>query len=261
MRNIIKVLSVDWDFFFPDPSWYDWSHNEESGLGYEFLWQTRPGNRNIRTGEVAHLSYLPNKAMLDGFWGKVLGPSTLSGYRCPRILVCESHRTLGEQLLGLKGVSFDITNYDQHHDLGYDDRKTLDCGNWAAKVMERRRGSTIRQVYPAWRAEPKDGEFRPVKSFMERVSFSFWPDAQAIDPAIIFVCRSSCWTPPWADDEWLEFLKPLEKMISWEDRGQVEFVSKARHPGKAAAKSLADQWELFLKMKDLLPSPVQTPVG
>lgn len=231
----LTVLSVDWDYFFPDPSWYDWTHSEESGLFYEMIWSTRPGNHNIITGEVAYQSFVPDRKLLDGFWGRVLAPSL------PLIYVCESHKTLGEALSKIT-MPLDIWNFDQHHDLGYDKRKEMDCGNWAAHVMRQNRRSRYNLVYPPWRQE-KDNEEK-ASTFDSRCQTFYEPQGK-VKPDVLFVCRSSCWTPSWADEDWLEFLKPLEKISDgdpWRDRRFVEFVAKSRQPGKAESKTLAEQW-------------------
>jgi len=239
MPRRLKVLSIDWDYFFPDPSWYDWSHNEETNLFYEMIWSTRPGNQNLMTGEVAHQCFVPDRKLLDGFWDRVLAPSY------PLIYVCESHRTLGEALAEITRP-MDIWNFDQHHDLGYDDRKKMDCGNWAAHVLKQNKRSKYNLVYPPWRGDKKNAEPSPSckcqRTFLE-------PQGK-IKPDVLFICRSSCWTPSWADEEWLEFLKPLEKIACgypWRARKTVEFVTKARQPGKVAAARMAAEYEAMCR--------------
>lgn len=246
MRRL-TILSVDWDYFFPDPTWYDWSHNEESGLFYEIIWSTRPGNRNIMTGEVAYEKFIPDQKLLDGFWDRVLSPSY------PLIFVCESHKTLGEVLSKIT-MPMDIWNFDQHHDLGYDDRKEMDCGNWATYVLNQNKRSKYNLVYPPWRKDAPEAKNQLLRLKYARNkgkpplihrNLPVVEPPTGLKPDVLFVCRSSCWTPSWADEDWLEFLDPLEKLghgLPWKGRKTVEFVTKARQPGKAEAKVIADQW-------------------
>lgn len=245
MSRRLTVLSIDWDYFFPDPAWYDWGHNEENSLFYEMIWSTRPGNRNLRTGAEAYESFVPDRALMDGFWNRVLSKDNF-----PVIYVMESHKSLGQALLP-HAANYEIWNFDQHHDLGYDDRTGMDCGNWARRVLEKKRRSVIHQVYPPWRAD--NGE--KMTDFGKRVTVAYSFDRKPLDPDVVFVCRSSCWTPSWADEDWLEFLKPLQALGSgypWQDRTTVEFVTKAREPGRSQAKVLACQWNEMVKASGML---------
>jgi hypothetical protein len=235
MRRV-TVLSVDWDYFFPDPTWYDWTHNEESSLFYEMIWSTRPSSRNMMTGDIAYQSFVPDRKLLDGFWDRVLGPCH------PLIYVCESHKTLGEALDKVS-MPMDIWNFDQHHDLGYDKREEMDCGNWAAHVLKRNKRSRYNLVYPPWRAEKGNQEKDPTCRKKPRVLYEV---TQKIEPDVLFVCRSSCWTPSWSDKDWLAFLEPLEKIACgypWKERKFVEFVTKARYPNLAESAVIASQWD------------------
>lgn len=224
--KVLKVLSIDWDYFFPDPSWFDWSHNEESSLLYEMVWATRPGTHNLKTGARAVNAFVPDRALLDGFWDRTIVPDHLIF----KLVIAESHKTLGEELLKM-GLTYDITNFDQHHDMGYDERPEMDCGNWAKHVLKACPGSTYRVVYPPWRKGEPEGSRKVPTSKPRRVA-----------PDILFICRSSCWTPSWADEEWLKFTS-LALEMDFDKGTTCKFVTTARQPDAKTAMTIADQFE------------------
>ncbi len=43
----MNILSIDWDYFFPDTSEYDWGHNENS-IMLDFIWSTRCISRSLK---------------------------------------------------------------------------------------------------------------------------------------------------------------------------------------------------------------------
>ena len=148
----MNILSVDWDFFFPDTGPFDWGHRE-AAFFLEDVWWLRCSSRNLFTGERAIDVFWPDRQLLDGFWDKVCPTN-------PKILaITESHLDLFYVLRNLPGGSLTIYNFDQHCDLGDTDAEP-DCGNWASHALDM--GANIVQIYPEWRKhrpeKPEDGE-------------------------------------------------------------------------------------------------------
>lgn len=40
----MNILSIDWDYFFPDISEFDWSTNESNSFMFEAIWPLRADN-------------------------------------------------------------------------------------------------------------------------------------------------------------------------------------------------------------------------
>lgn len=183
-----KILSIDWDYFYPDSTNYDWGANEERDIYLNFLWNLRVGNVNLITQVPAMKEYIPR--VPKDFWRIVSNN--------PSLFVTESHADINE-IIKMNSI---VTNLDAHHDFGYDVKEKLDCGNWAKIATDDSRIKEYHLVYPAWRKE--NSECDNFKDIIGITSISYeLPVKQDYD--IIFICRSGCWTPPWHDDKFFKF--------------------------------------------------------
>jgi hypothetical protein len=122
---VIQILSVDWDYFFPNPMWYDWGHKEEP-LFMEFLWQIRATNRNLKTREWAVDQMRVDRNRRHNFWKKVCPDPNVAF-----LYVTESHKDIFDMLKGLSFGNMSVWNFDAHNDLSYSNRTTKECDNWA----------------------------------------------------------------------------------------------------------------------------------
>jgi len=250
----LNVLSVDWDYFFPDLIPYDWGHKEVPFFK-EAIWSLRASNRNLFTGAYALDEVSPRG--LESFWEKF----SLDGVTF--LSITDSHVDLAFILRELSFGPYDIYNCDQHHDLGYSygQPSGYDCGNWAYRVLQHEveslKVNSYNLIYPSWRLErPEHLEMESVDSRV-KIFYEIPKDLPSFD--FVFICRSSAWTPSWADNHWLQFIH------WWSDHYKTlyftsfreEFVEKARYPNIAEAhvlkrdaeKELAELWERA-KQKD-----------
>lgn len=214
------IISVDWDYFLPDLSGFDWGMNEEKGFFYEMIWLTRYRNRCMLTGQKAY------EIMLDyeGFWKDLLGGKTVR-----RIAITDSHKELSYFL----NSESDVYNFDQHHDFGYGQLEKLDCGNWARLSML----NTYALIYPKWRMErPETMKPNGIDIFYNHQAVML-PDK--ID--LVFVCRSSCWTPSWLDNCWLDFIEELEDFAphAWKNKIFAADLLKPRYFSQEVADRFA----------------------
>src|SRR5208282_3318381 len=127
-EKALHILSVDWDWFFPDISPYDWGVKEELPLFYELIWKVRATNRNLLTKAEALKEMVPDQNRLQSFWEKVCSnkPQT--------VIIAESHLLLYQfmKLERIKDAS--MVNFDAHHDCGYNNKNSKpDCSNWVFK--------------------------------------------------------------------------------------------------------------------------------
>ena len=244
---MINVLSIDWDFFFPDLAPFDWGHSEDRGLFYDAIWQMRAGNLDILTGDRAVDVVHPDLGLLDGFWERV----------CPRapvaIALVESHSSIKGWLDGASGDfgQFCVYNFDQHHDLfygkHYKESEDPDCGTWAGRGLHSGLIGEYHLIYPPWRKGLEEDVKTPDWARDQNYDIGFWPPEDLPDFQFVFICRSSCWTPSWADDKWIEFIehwKTNDRL--WNNKCHVPFVMEPRGLNHEKALVAADEWQKHL---------------
>jgi len=215
--NGLRILSIDWDYFFPDSFPYDWGHKEVVFF-LEAIWPVRLNNHNIITGEEAFKAYKPS--IPKDFWKRTVKGAAL-------LYVAESHASI----TALPFNHAIVTNLDAHHDCGYGHSTSLECGNWAHQA-----GSRIKefhQVYPSWR---KIGSEGPSQRQPDSIITGLPEQA---DYDLVFVCRSGCWTPPWYDTRFQAFLKQSGMETHFMD----QYAGKNRSPNMKAAKVLKVQMD------------------
>jgi len=236
------LLSIDWDFFFPDVAPYDWGHIE-SPLFYETIWITRCASFNLLTKQLAIDTMLPDQELLKSFWEK-----TVSG-KPKQVFIADSHLELYKVLEKVGPCLID--NFDAHHDFGYSDSfMQIDCGNWARKAMEYDLNPSYQLFYPEWRKECP--ETLKIKSGLFSIFFGLKKAPTHYD--YIFVCRSSAWTPTWADTEWMKFIRHWDSPWSisrnvWKDRITITpFAEVVRFPSLKQAREIAEKAHLNYAM-------------
>lgn len=189
------LLSVDWDFFFPNPLdggkcsgeealLYDWGHRE-SRFFVETIWPIRAAGFE-RAGR-------PLPVVEEGwrsFWSRFTFAPRV------KLFVAESHSFAADRRVK-RGVT-GVLNFDAHHDCGYSERwpAELDCGNWMLAY------DCPKQVrYPRWRVGAEGKPLVPVDLVKD--------DGSPIRAPIgrVFVCRSGAWVPPWCDTDFECFVQ------------------------------------------------------
>jgi hypothetical protein len=207
----MKILSIDFDYFFPDSSWFDWGHNENM-LFLETIWSIRAADIHLKTKQSAIDYYVPT--IPTDFWSLIKNK--------PNLFIAESHTRIC-QLLNTKNI---IYNLDAHHDCGYNYNKSVDCGNWASHALTI--NSKVHIIYPTWRKTSPEH-----KSLSQPTSISYkLPKPQNYD--VVFVCRSGCWVPTWCDTEFQKFITDSKLQVTKLD----DLVWKIREPTLTQAKEL-----------------------
>jgi hypothetical protein len=216
----IKMLIVDWDYFFPvkhsghEGPLYDWGHSEEGvvaalAMSGE-LWTIRAAG------------FLQNGLPLPGtsgeetnFWNRfVFSPET-------KLSIAESNAMAFDAEMASK-VN-ELWLYDAHHDSGYSapiskiaERGFLTCedwmiGYWSAGLPPHK----MHMRYPGWNSNALLKEPRPKIPALDRRVDNKYPVTETINH--VFVCRSSSWVPSWLDPYFTDFVlscpvnaKPVE---------------------------------------------------
>lgn len=214
------ILSVDWDYFFPNIDGFDWGMNEDNKFLYELVWHTRYDNKNIITKEKAK----DIKPTYNGkFWRDKVSDKFVRN-----IVITDSHKEIDYFIRPFET----IYNFDAHHDAGYGHEDKLDCGNWALNENI----EDYHVIYPFWRKESEERE----PHILLNCHFEDEKDIfNAEDIDFVYVCRSSCWTPSWCDDHWLKFLEELKSVCptAWENKLALDYALRARAFNAETAKA------------------------
>lgn len=212
--DLTRILSIDWDYFFPNSEPYDMGHSEHHGTELAtLLWMNRAHCKNILTGENLLTTYVPT--IPSDFWKKILKNK-------PTIYLAESHYRIWPLIEN--EMFAQVTSLDAHHDCGY---KTLnmnklyvDCSNWAAVGMKLARIGRMDLYYPSWRIIGSEGSIKGIGHHPTSTKHGLPEPAKYTK---IFVCRSGAWTPPWWDQTFQNFIResecPVESLESVDPRG------------------------------------------
>jgi hypothetical protein len=243
------ILSVDWDFFLPDTTAFDWGI-KEAPFWFEPVWITRADSWAIGRPDQLAVDIQPDSGLLTDFWKKV----------CPnpprRLVIRESHSELWT-LLEQDGDPSIVINYDAHHDLYYEDKPwereppIVECGSWAGAGLELGLISSYTVVYPQWRR--KAGEYPP-RRFMKKHGVQLRYQLQpAEDCDVLFICRSPSWSPTWCDDQWLEFIHHWQQYPDlWDTREYDPTTETARHPNRQQARDFKEQIDrAFAQLREM----------
>jgi len=222
---MVKILSVDWDYFFPDTFPFDWGHRENVFM-CEAIWNFRITSRNLLTKARAIDVFRPRKRDLETFWESIYPttrPEPLS------LCITESHRDLYTYLKWINRqfkVEIEVFNFDAHHDIHYGQKDEPECGNWVVRSYIDNLLQKYTLIYPRWRLHSAEG-------FGTDFEYDRYFKIPDVLPSFqfVFICRSSAWTPPWYDHKWLEFVKHWERYEDlWENKITIPEVLKARQP-------------------------------
>lgn len=213
----MRVLSIDWDYFFEENPMLDYGHKEEV-LFLDVLWRIRRSralvdrNGKIQERQIVDLTKeIPQR--VDPFM--IVGAAFNAKPRT--IAVAESHAAIVKLLKNADDV--ELINVDAHHDLHYGEvgrlPKKFNCGNWGSALIEAGKVTRWTQVYPTWRRnypEDDNGVFTWARKQLGSRFHVLYDDAFTFTPRssdLLFLCRSGCWIPPEYDKKFTSVCKVL----------------------------------------------------
>lgn len=189
-----RFLSIDWDFFinatadercilFPDGG----SENLPDSIR-KYIWDTRYGDPRLEDIEVDFDALQYIRKLCRSFCGKCL--------------ITESHKHAFDFIMEntTPDEQFEVYNIDFHHDLYDFGHKRVNCGNWVAKLKEKR--PNMKYVWVN-REDSEQLSKDEVQVVIMQMSFDAFKsrcgdDFQGLTNHL-FLCRSDMWSPPHLD--------------------------------------------------------------
>lgn len=225
----MRLLSVDWDYFFPRPDeihvgdpgdqWqlYDWGHRETE-FHRGLVWGSRA------TGFLLNNLPLPGlSGEQDNFWQRFRFSPRATCF------VADSHSQMGNNRV-CRYVT-EIHSYDAHHDCGYAPAGRLElaskeppkywtCDNWGQ--IHTLCGTPVHIHYPRWKLDALEIERSAIVEPASRQIDDVQPMSEPFDRLLIV--RSGAWVPPWLDANWERFIAacPIKRKVRLQpvdDRG------------------------------------------
>lgn len=233
----MKLITIDWDYFFPCPIWYDLSHFE-NGFMIHDIWYHRCNNFNIETGVSILDEYVPDMKLIDLFF------ENLRFDPC-RLVISESHMHIVENFNFFEVDA--IYNFDAHHDLFTSSEETgqINCGNWADYLLSQFEIDNYVIVHPEReKIKPSNPPLKPHThnySTNINVMYGIPDDLPVFD--FIHICRSGAWTPPWADHLFIEFVNRFNTFDVWQQKIVIDDPLAQRKPDHIEAIEVKSQFD------------------
>lgn len=241
----MKLLVVDWDFFFPDPnlmpfpedeeerveraltvlSLYDWGHSEHMLFMSQGVWAHRASAFMHRGVELPQMN-----EQKDYFWSRFrIKPRA-------QLFFADSNMHAANQRVS-RNVD-EVWLYDAHHDSGYKadsfqtvfETQKVTCEDWM--VGYKLFGAELHYRYPQWAAADAIGQPES-KQMQDAVDIA--QDDDSDNPVVfdrVFVCRSGSWVPTWCDQQFLNFIAeaPVARRICMDesDKPRPDMIEEGR---------------------------------
>jgi len=204
----VKLLVVDWDYFFPDKMgsgdrdeyMYDWGH-KETKFFIDQVWESRASNFFMRDLELPGTS-----GEEEDFWQRVsFNPGATLYYG-------DSNAWAASEKVSDKVT--EVLLLDAHHDSGYrgqlffpDLKRMARAGWWTCDdwmVYYACQGAQLTVRYPRWKTWAMRVEDSVGLGGLVDRGFDDGAPIEGVDR--VYVCRSGAWVPPWLDHKFIEFV-------------------------------------------------------
>lgn len=235
------LLSIDWDTWIPeDPRW-EFGH-AETYMFATFAWLTRGYaiDEMTTTGEE------------QTFWQRLQKRTKyLSTY--PTLLVSDSHAMMGSVLNTYDAD--EVVLIDAHHDMWpVDCEGSYTCSDWLRVWLEEDKRNRAHWIQPKW----SKGYVEIPTDLKKQVRHTWLPTMEKLlpttPPSVIHVCRSGCWTPPWLDAAFIDFVSGagLHTITLQQDGWLDPMVERWSETERQGARFMYEQQtEAFKKLEEL----------
>lgn len=200
----IRVLSIDWDYFIDASNDFRMSHFPDGGTEnlpakmLDLVWISRYGYKGLEQVKVDTSELLKLRELLR----KIIKPYT-------KVVIADSHKDIYKYVenLSKSNLSMELYNIDFHHDVYDFGNENVDCGNWLRKCIEKQGTDQNKFVWVRREDSQLSGleliDNSSVVGISEDLSGGF---------QLVFLCRSSAWSPPHLDDKFLSLCRFIGKL-------------------------------------------------
>ena len=221
-RYVVNVgLNIDWDFFFEQDETRFWNHGDNPFSHGSMLWSLRFADA-YAMGEDLEKTYTA-----DARWETLWSDLGQFGFNLDNAEVIYGDSNLGAWFVfGQYDVSH-IYSFDNHSDVCYlsESGERVDCGNWLGQTLRVQEGVDATVVKPdRERLELEFGFTEPIaQSWVKtgRLQAFTYDDLFDFklkkDVAVIFICRSGSWTPPWDDAKFMTLVEQRDNPVYLKD--------------------------------------------
>lgn len=235
MKN---VMSVDWDFFFPDAyDYWDGQGIDETETYLINAWRDTD-KKDFRL-----------KSM-KSFWKTINKFFVL-----PKVIhLSDSHKELYRLLKNDERLYL----FDSHHDC-YNYNKETDCGNWGTHWLHKNKNTELNWISQLKARDTNNISYHIHNKALDKIMTISYKEFIQVSKGLkieidcLHICRSGCWSPPWFDDMFIKFARQLgvpliniEKRVGlWRpftDRAQ-EFIKEDVKEWVSNSNWLVNEWK------------------
>jgi hypothetical protein len=129
------------------------------------------------------------------------------------------------------GKPIHLIHFDAHHDLGYKsydniqdqiDEGKLESGSWLFHAVNLGYVGSVEIVYPDWKGmgewkrDRRDDHIQQISDKIQVFTWKKWKKKNVFYDDVVFVgvAKSTPWTPPWLDRQYMEFVRDLSPFYS-----------------------------------------------
>ncbi|PKC52209.1 hypothetical protein RhiirA1_482040, partial [Rhizophagus irregularis] len=143
---------------------------------------------------------------VDSFWDRIKQIFIFN--KNTKVYVSDSHVLSYD--IAKKFQCTDIYLFDAHSDLGYGGSLSLDvnCANWLGFLLKEQVVKSANIIYSPFTKE-KPEFFKHYNRVFDIKYLEIQDLHNKVNTAVIHICRSGAWTPPWYDQNFVKFLNAL----------------------------------------------------
>lgn len=216
MNKPLRVLSIDWDYLFKATieqriTMFPDCPNESYPESLRSL---------IWGGRYAVQPELESITVDDSAVEIIMNLIKATTSEDTLITVWDSHANIYEEVTSRDtDGGLELINIDFHHD-NYYEAQDVDCGNWVRYLFDKelsyratdndkytwikREDSDVpAEAFPEWFHEVENIEY------LDKLAEEMYESDKHFD--MVFICRSSMWSPPHLDGEFEKFIERLEE--------------------------------------------------
>jgi len=199
------LLSIDWDYFIHIKKniWGSYIENDRNLID---IWYKRYFQEKLHGRDIKKLFQLSPD--LSTFWKKI--KESFQFDENIKAYVSDSHAL--SYNIAKENNCKTVYLFDSHADLGYGGLSSLNfevnCSNWLGKLLKDKLIKEANIIYSPYTSEKP--EFFKAMNRIYNIRYCNFNDLdKSISVAVIHICRSGAWTPPWLDYKFIKFVDDL----------------------------------------------------